>query len=213
MPIQFFGYTIYEPVTVVTDILLALFCFFLSSRLNKAGNIWWLFFLAVGFSNLMGGIGHGLYEQTDNVVQLFARLFGIMSVLGAGVATLKRFPSGAKKSTATGLVLLNYLVFTTWLLTNNTFTHVKWNATIGLGIFVALSYLYIYVKSKNTKELLVTLGILILALAAVVHSTGFSAGVNFNHNDLGHVIMFFGMFSIYKGVLSNEKDQPVYSTA
>jgi hypothetical protein len=212
MLIHFFGYTIYEPVTVLTDVLLGLFCLFLSARLRKEDNIWWIFFLAVGFSSIIGGAGHGLYVEKDNVVQLFARLLGIISVLGAGVATLSRFPRSAKKNTATGLVLLNFFVFAIWLLINNTFSHVKWNATLGLGIFVALTYLYMYLKNKNAQALLVTIGIMILALAAIVHSLEFSAGEFFNHNDIGHVIMSFGMYSIYKGVIANEKNQPSLAT-
>jgi hypothetical protein len=213
MLIHFFGYTIYEPVTVLTDVLLGLFCLFLSAKLKKDGNMWWLFFIAVGLSNFLGATGHGLYVEKDNVVQLFARLFGIISVLAAGLATLSRFASGIKKNTAIGLVIVNYFVFTIWLLSNNNFAHVKWNAALGLGIFVAFSYLYIYLKSKNSKELLVTMGIFILAMAAAVHSIEFSAGEFFNHNDIGHVIMFFGMFTIYKGVLANEKTQPSYATS
>lgn len=210
MLIHFFGYTIYEPVTVLTNVLLALFCLILSTRLKRDGNLWWVFFLAVGISNILGSLGHGLYAEKDNIVQLFARLFGILSVLGAGIATLQRFSRGFKKSAATAFVLLNFVIFSGWLLFNNTFEQVKWNATIGLGIFVAFSYVYIYLKNRNSKELLVTLGILILAMAAIVHTIGFSAGEFFNQNDIGHVIMFFGVYSMYKGVLSHEKTQPVY---
>lgn len=175
--------------------------------------MWWMFFLTVGLSNLLGALGHGLYAEKDNIVQLFARLFGIASVLGAGIATLARLPDGARKKTATGFVVLNFMVFAIWLLIENTFAHVKWNATFGLGIFVAFTYLFIYLKNKNLQELLVTLGIVILALAAIVHSLEFSAGEFFNHNDIGHVIMFFGMYSIYKGVLAHEKNQPSYATS
>jgi hypothetical protein len=213
MLIHFFGYTIYEPVTVLTDVLLGLFCLLLSAKLKRDNNLWWIFFIAVGLSNFLGAVGHGLYAEKDNIVQLFARLFGIISVLAAGLATLTRFTKGRKRSTAKALVLVNYFVFTIWLLSNNTFAHVKWNATLGLGIFVAFSYLYMYFKSKNSKELLVTMGIFILAMAAGVHSIEFSAGEFFNYNDISHVIMFFGMFTIYKGVLANEKTQPAFATS
>jgi len=64
--IDIFGITIWEPVTMLTDIILAIFCFYFYRRISKAKSTergkWYFaqFFLWMSINTFLGGVmGHG----------------------------------------------------------------------------------------------------------------------------------------------------------
>lgn len=211
MPIQFLGLNIYEPVTVVTNIILAMFCFVWFAKLKKQRRMYWpYFFLFIAVANTLAAFGHGLYTSVNNPVQLGSRVLAMNAFLFAGVDSAMRF---SKRSVSFIVIIMSVLLFVSsliWVIVKNDFTVVKWNGVIILLGLVGGTMAYGYFAKQQRKDALVLSGILVNGLAAVVHTLGISYNEWFNQNDIGHLLMIFGLYLIFKGT---EDASPEFQTS
>lgn len=201
MPIQVLGLNIYEPATVLTNIALAMFCFAWFIKLKKQSRRFWpYFFLFISIATILGAVGHGLYEHNDNPALLISRIFAMNAFIFAGLDMSKRYESRTR-SFLVAFVSIGVFTFSfLWILFKNDFSVVKLNGIIILLGIVGGTTAYGYFVNKQAKDALILGGVLINALAAVMHSLKISFNVWFNHNDIGHILMIFGLYLIFKGI-------------
>jgi hypothetical protein len=201
--------SIAEPVSCITDIILAgvSYYFFVRLRYLKNSAIaekhWASFFLFFGHSTFSGGLAHAICDRISNpaydLVWLSMQLFSGAAVFYALNAAIRSEikHKGQQKYflLATNIQLLIFLPCVFY------FMHFK---VVEVNLFISLvALLYIYIISFQTNwvhRALIGLGFLISGFTVYVHYKKVSLAWWFNHNDIAHVIMYLSLILIYKGV-------------
>jgi len=200
MPITFFGFTIYEPMTVLTNLILAFMCWWIYEQQKEGNRNWAYFFLFLSLSTLSAAVGHGYSELLDNPVKFFSRAFALVSVYFGGFASIQILGREQLRLVLKWVLLIQSVVFFAWLVMDNTFLPIKFNSILGLGIIVLGIHLHSLATNKDTRDMWIVLGIIINASAAIVNTYKWNLSPNFTYHDIGHVIMMIGIIVMYQGV-------------
>ena len=191
--------TIHEPMTMLTDYLLAgvtgYFCFqILKNYKNEKSRLYWsLAFAALALAALLGGTHHGfaleaLWKPAVLVagVASFGMLAGSAYASTAGVARKTLLIAAAAK-------LLGYWA---WMLGHAEFIYVI--ADTGSSI-VAVAVLH-SLRFRDDFSKWILAGVALSLAAAGVQAGHLAPHRHFNHNDLYHAIQIAAMFFFYRGV-------------
>ena len=179
-----------EPVTVLTDCLLAAVCFFLGARLTRRSSLWALAFIALGTAALLGGTWHGFWQSgllwRTTTLAVGVASFGM--VAGSAVATTH----GALLRLLLGFAAVKLAVYSLWMLRHDDFIWVVADTGIAL-VVVALLY-----ACRFNGWMLA--GVAVSITAGLLQASGVALHTHFNHNDLYHVVQTLAMFVLYKGL-------------
>ncbi|MEQ1796323.1 MAG: hypothetical protein ABL872_00155 [Lacibacter sp.] len=210
--IHLFGITILEPFTVLTNLLIALACFYAYYGLKKRGlnqsfthRYIGYFFLLIGWATIIGGvIGHAFLYATG----LYGKIPG-WYISMAGVAAFERAVIShsrplMNKNVGRFFSVLNIfeiLTFMTLSLVKLDFLYVELHATYGLVVVVFSFELYVYLKTKEK-----AFQYLLYATAAGVgailcHALKLSLNRWFNYNDISHLFMAVSILFYYRFAL------------
>lgn len=216
--IELFGLRIDEPITVLTDMMVAAVGFIayfstISSSNSRAVQLYRYFFLFTAFSTLVAGfIGHAFAYKVGFEWRMIGWSFGIASVAFAQFAVLQHTIESIGEKAALILRIFNVIeliVIVFILAFYRTFIIVEIQAAIGLVLMVLMLESIHYNKTKSSFSLGLIIGIGITILAVISHVAKLAVSNWFNHMDLGHVLMAIALFVMYKGLQSEQKLNPV----
>jgi len=198
-----------EPITTLTDLLLATICFYAFFRVRKlhyTGRIKWYFkyyFLTLGLGAASGGFfGHAfLYRLTDGwkMVSWILTLGSVALIAHAlieiaGPMFRPWFPKLLSRFNI--LIFALALFYTLWTMA---FSPVKYYTIYGMLVVVG-SFSYILYRKTGSRGMLILLGAVGVGfLSAIVFSFEWGLSPWFNHKDISHVILSISAFSFYKG--------------
>ncbi len=200
-PIHLFGILLQEPITVLTDILVALICFYAYYELKQRGGgkvvdrFFIHYFLLTGIGTFMAGVlGHGFTYVFGNLGKIPGWVFSMIgiylferiSIIQAGNNQIIK--SGTKKILGY-FIILKLIIMLPFILYTQDFILVQVFSAIGLLLIVAILNVLIYFKNKALFSKWILLGVFLLIIAASVFGTRLSISPWFNHNDIGHVFM------------------------
>lgn len=210
--VKWFGITILEPSTVLTNLMIAIACFYAYRNLKKkklnvtkTQRYISYFFLFMGFATIIGGVlGHAFLYVTG----LYGKIPGwYISMTGVALFERAAITHGRpymNRKVGQYFSILNYLeiiTFMTLSLVNLNFIYVEAHAFYGLFIVVFCFEFFVYLKSKDPsfRYLLIATGFGILA--ALFHA--FRLGINkwFNYNDVSHLAMTAAILFYYHAAL------------
>lgn len=202
--LSFSGFTIHEPVTAFTNLILCVFCIVCAFNTHRVGaGMWTNFFFAMALATFAGALGHGLYDHESSNIQLFSRMCAIISVFFAGMASARWITNRTIKIVTRSLISVQLLVALFLILKSNDFIIVAINGTVGFGVIILLIHLQLYFRNV-TGSIFILSGIVVNALAGMVHKFSLAPHKWFNHNDLSHIIMIPGLFLFSKGAIGIE---------
>jgi hypothetical protein len=214
-PIDLFGLRIEEPITMATDFLVGIVCFYALFRLmqKKKKNqvkgdptvfqFLKYFFLLMGISTILGGLlGHG-FNYALNIywklpywgVSMFSVALAERAVIVYSAGLTK--PFYAKFFRWLNLIELATFVLISYLTLD--FIFVVIHSAYGLLIIVGLFHGYIYIMTKHTGAKLFLIGVFVSLIGAVCFLTKFGFGHWFNHLDISHALMAISGWFFYKG--------------
>ncbi len=187
--------TVSEPVTLVTDYILAgvtaWLCFLLwKQRGSQRSRRWWtIAFGALALGALLGGTWHGFLQSgllwKATVLTLGAASFAMLA--GSAFAVL----SGPPRTMVLVLASVKFLVYAAVMLVRDEFIFV----VVDTGVtFAAVAALHLWKWSAW-----IVAGVALSVLGALVQASGLAPHRHFNHNDLYHVIQVAAMFLYYRG--------------
>jgi urea transporter len=200
--------TITEPMTLLTDYLLAALVFYFAFRLfHAAGRSgqssvrWWA--TAFAFSALAGVTGgtyHGFHSQLGAAVGLglwkvtvyAIGIAGLSLLFGAALSSLRR----SLRLWVLAAAILEFLVYAVWMANHNDFRFVIYDYAPVLVVVLFLQFLRLG-REKSAPWILG--GILLSFAAAGVQASGFDPAPNFNHNDLYHLVQMGAFYLLYRG--------------
>jgi hypothetical protein len=179
-----------EPMTVLTDYVLAGVSAWLGFKLLRSSRFWALAFFALALAALLGGTWHGFMKSAflwkATTLSVGVASFGM--VVGSALATT----SGIALRLLVGFAALKLLAYTAWMLGHDDFIWVIADTASALLIVGVL-----HVWRLNGWMLA---GVAVSILAGLAQASGISLHPHFNHNDLYHVIQIAAMFLLYNGL-------------
>jgi hypothetical protein len=195
--------------TILTDWMLAVFSIIFGFRLLKESNpdliqkFWAIFFFLLGVASIFGGIGHGFVFYVGPACNLTAWTLSGIGVFCAEMAALQLIENSKFRSSSRFFVYSQLLVMLVSVFYFQNFQTVLFNSIVGLLVVAMPLNFFHYNKHKDSRSLLVTLGIISNIVPALIHAFKISINEWFNANDISHVVMIFCFYLLFKGA----KDQ------
>jgi len=213
--VNLFGITILEPITLITDTILAIICIVLFvkiTKLNKKNYLsrnWRGFFIWFGISTFLAGLGHGLMDYTGKWLLIAAWIIsGLVPYFNEAAAVMRV----AKKPLRRGLmyfILFELLAVSLLVLFTQKFIFVTINSVFAVAGIVLFIRGRDFILTKNEHSKFIILAIFVGFLSAVTHTLKLSVSEWFNHKDVSHVILMASLLLFYKGakgeILANEQ--------
>lgn len=200
-----------EPITTMTDLIMAGICFYAYYRIKqqestgKYKRYFKYYFLTLGLGTLAGGLlGHAFLYSLPPAWKLVSWVFTLLSVaiLSHALIELSKplFKPGFSKlvSRVNFLILSMALLYTLYTLA---FSAVKYYAIFGMFIVVGSLSLLIHQKTDIRGALKLAIGVGVGLLSAIIFSFEWGLGPWLNHNDISHLILSFSAISVYQGAV------------
>lgn len=209
--IYIFDIRIDEPVTTLTDLLVAgvsLFAFFqlmkrpAESRLHHYLRF---FFLGMGLSTIMGGvIGHGFLYLFSAPWQLPGWLAGMFAITLLEQASIEQsrkliWPDLSKLLTCLNIIESISLMIITILTID--FIFVVTHTAFGLLFIVAPLQIFLRIQTRNTGRTWFLVAISITAISTPIFINQWIIHHWFNHLCICHTLIALSMWFFYKGSL------------
>lgn len=205
--VRFLGITIFEPVTILTNVLLSSYCIYCFLKMNAKGyhlaTLWAWFFLLIGLSSFVGSFAHGAHFQLGSLffqVALFiTNAVSLVAIFFCFKAanTYANIHKSPPKKRYTYFVIAWILVLLIFTIIYNNFVLIKIHAGIVLMYSLIVHYLTYRRQQKGSGWIVA--GILIAFLSIIVHSLRISVSDWFNYKDIAHCIMLFSLIALFKG--------------
>jgi hypothetical protein len=205
------GFRIYEPVTILTNLVFCALCVVYFRQLSRFSHAYgfqmaW-FILLMGTSSLLGAVAHAVHYQLGNV--FFETVFFLMNALSLfSIYFCFRAPytyyhlDKNPPRKYINLAILWVLVLLVYSFINGNFLLIKIHAGITLTYSFVVHYMGYRRKQERGSAWIVS-GIGVAFLSIISHSMRFSIHEWFNYKDISHVIMIFSLGIIYKGIRLN----------
>ncbi len=197
-----------EPMTVLTDYLLALVAAGLAARLIQAARaggersvlLWGVALGATAVAATAGGTYHGFAPGPEGGWLPVWK----MTVYAVGVAaasmlagTLIAAISGALRRVLLGAVALKLCLYAAWMTVHNDFRWVIYDYAPSM---FAVLLLAVAVRRTVRGAGWIAAGVIVSFVGAAVQRSGFDLVPHyFNHNDLYHVIQIGAIYLFYRG--------------
>ncbi len=209
--IEFFGVTVTEPMTMLTDYLIAFAsCWFAVQLIFSSRNrqylcrrAWGLSFLLIGVGAILGGTSHGLakYLNDDAMSAIWtATLASVGPSMALAVAgtVMSSVSKHNLRRVLHSLNVFGLLTYAIWIVSHDSFLSVIIVTVVSLGT-VALLQAWALVTQKPDSAKWLIAGVFISFSSAAIQRSGIDLHVHFNHNDLYHTVQLLGLYLLYRG--------------
>ncbi|MGZ3862199.1 MAG: DUF6962 family protein [Bacteroidia bacterium] len=203
------GLEIQEPMTTLTDLVVAAVCFYAFAKLRhlkspeSSFSYFRYFFLFMGISTTLGGIiGHGLLHYLSFAWKTpgwVAGMFSVALMERGAIMHARHLMNPLIGKVFDYLNIIELCIFMFIAFYTLKFGYVEIHATYGLLLSLFLE-IFIFVKRKDEGSKLIMYGVLISAGAAVTHIAKISIHTWFNYFDLSHMFMAASCYVFYLGV-------------
>jgi hypothetical protein len=198
------GVSIHEPMTVLTDLFIAVFAitfyFQLKNKTDAVTRNWSYFFLFMGISTVTGSCSHAFFAVHEGGLYksfwLPMQVINGFAIYSAQQATLISALEGSVHQTKwKHSYLIQLVVFILALFYIQKYMVSIIENAIGLIPIMILHYQY-----KRSYAKMIANGIAISFITAFVNLGKLSLHAYFNYNDIAHVFIMISLYVIYKGV-------------
>ena len=203
--IEFLGLELADPLTFISDILMAGFCAFFGHRLfhdlkSKYAKLSAYFFLFLGVSAFLGGTSHLLDLYLGKTPHLIAWTLQGVSILFFQLASLRLLPSAKVKFFLRALIFSFFGIFIAQIFSVQHFDVVKVNSIVGLIGFVSCIHIYKYFESGDKTYLRIPLTIILFAGPALIHSFGLNFNKWIDQNVISHLLLLPCYYLLYTSI-------------
>lgn len=207
--IEIFDIVIREPVTSLTDVLVAVVCLVAYFKLrqmslrNEVHRLFMYYFLTMSMATFLGGvIGHAFLEYLPFLAKIPGWITSMLSVALLERTVIQYTRSIVSPKLGNFLAWVNIIELLTFMilaLATLNFQFVLAHAAYGMGIVVLGFSIFIYrtEKSLGSKQMLWAVAFCIVGATFFVFKIGIDKW--FNHVDISHVFMMIASVLYYKG--------------
>ncbi|MBI1225343.1 MAG: hypothetical protein GC192_08920 [Bacteroidetes bacterium] len=212
--IDFFGLRVDEPITMLTDLLVTVVCWFAFRQLGKMrhplpvgkGSIHRLlrgYFLTMGMATLLGGlIGHSFNYALGihwKIPGWYISMFSVAFLERASI--FHTFPL-IRPRLAQFFAVLNIVELLFFLIISvatMNFYFVMGHAAYGILIVTGGFQGFVFFKTRHEGSKQFLRGVITATIGALFFVNEWAIGVWFNHMDIAHVTMALGCWFFYLG--------------
>lgn len=209
---EWFGLTILEPTTMLTDFAISAVAWWASWQLlfhvrhrpHRCRRLWGIGLLFIGLGALFGGLSHGFaayLDDTADAVIWKSTVYAIgLSMVFAVAGSISGSPLGA--TTSRSFCVLNviaFVLYAAWMIGHDDFLYVIYYYVPAMLCIAAL-HGRAHLKYRSDGAAWIMSGVVVTLLGAVVQQSKISLHLHFNHNDLFHVIQIIGLALFFRGV-------------
>ncbi|WMN05978.1 hypothetical protein QYS48_31165 [Marivirga arenosa] len=203
--IEFLGLELADPLTFVSDILMASFCAFYGHKLfhehkAKYAKLASFFFLFLACSSFLGGSSHLFDLYLGKTPHLIAWTVQGVSILLFELASLKLLADSKFKIFLRAAIFAFFGIFISQIFFIQHFDVVKMNTSIGLLGVVSIIHIYKYFQERNRAYLNVPLAIILFAGPALIHSFGINYNKWIDQNVISHILLLPCYYLLYTAV-------------
>ena len=206
--VEWFGVTILEPFTVLTNLIMAAACLYAYRNLKKekltltkTQRFMSYFFLLVGIATIIGGVaGHAFLYVTGLYGKIPGWYIGMAGVALFERAAIAHGSPYMNKKVWQFFSVLNYveiLTLMTLSLIKLNFIFVMIHCFYGLFIVVFCFETFVYRKTNDPSYKYTAIATAFGFLAVICHVFKFSINKWFNYNDLSHIAMTVAIIFYY----------------
>ncbi len=206
-----FGIRIDEPMGTLTDVIVALVCFFAFYQLNKRNlpgrsQLYFrYYFLLMGIATLSGGlIGHGFLYALHFGWKLPGWVIGMISVALVERSAIAHASPLIRNRIGKFFFVVNLielLAIISVTMTTLDFTWVQLHSGYGLLAIVATFHGYTYYRTGDKGSLVIIAGVAITAIASFVFVNKLSIHTWYNYLDISHTLLAIAAYVMYRGGL------------
>jgi len=210
--VQWFGLTIHEPTTMLTDLTITVVALLLARKLlfddrhnrYRSRFLWGIAFLFIGLGALLGAVSHGLAAYLGDAADTAiwkgtVYSIGLSMVFALG-GTLDGAPLAAGVRRFFWLLnVIAFLVYAIWMIGHDDFLYVIYHYVPAMLLIAAIQVWALFGKESDGASWVLA-GVGVTLFGAVVQQSGFSLHTHFNHNDLFHVIQVIGLLLFFRGI-------------
>ncbi|MBL4658269.1 MAG: hypothetical protein JKX73_09735 [Flavobacteriales bacterium] len=212
---EIFGIRVMEPVTSVTDILVAVVCFYAYWRLKKANvatrsaKYMQIYFLTMGFATFFGGmIGHAFLYAVNEYWKLLGWYISMISVAVIERSAIQYARRLIKPALGRAFMIINIVELLTFMIITAVTLHFRFvqvHAAYGFLVVVFSFHLFTYWKTKDEGSKMFLRSISVLFVAAFIFNYPVVLHEWFNHRDFAHILMAIGTYLFMLGTLKFEQ--------
>ena len=218
--INILGVRIDEPMATLTDVILAVVCFFAYYKLTRKKNLaksqmyFRYYLLMMGVATFLGGvIGHGFLYALSFGWKLPGWVISIFSVALIERSSISHAQYLIKPKIGNFFLVFNIIemiaVLAITLMTLD-FKWVQFHSGYGLLVIVAAFHGYTYYRTRDKGSLITVAGVAITSIASIVYSFKLSLHTWFNYLDISHTLLAIAAYVLYLGAINHPKrDAPV----
>jgi len=205
------GIRIDEPVTMLTDILVSLVCFYAFFKLRRKKDTLGLsfyfrcFFLLMGIAAFSGGVvGHG-FAYAINEYWKWSYWVLSMFAVAIGERAAIKYSAGLTKPIYNKIFrwmnIIELAIFMIISLCTLEFLFVLIHSAYGILLITGTFYGFVYFKTRQKGSRLYLVGIAWSLMGSIIFLTQTGFGKWFNHLDISHVLMSITGMYFYKASL------------
>ncbi|MEO9965336.1 MAG: hypothetical protein ABJF11_06095 [Reichenbachiella sp.] len=217
--IEWLGLQITEPMTWITNWLVAIACFVFGHRLfydekaDLSQKFWALFFFFIGLASIAGGTAHGFINYVGPKFHQMAWLLSGISIFCAQLAVLPMIENSKVRVFVRIFSYVQLMVMSASVLVFQHFSSVLIDSVVGLiGVVIPISIAH-YLKNKDRRSILIIVGVLSNLIPAAIHLMKISINQWFNFNDISHVVMIGCFYIMYQGASIKSLEEVSSATA
>ncbi len=215
-----FGIRIDEPMATLTDVVVALVCFYAFYQLNKrklpGRSQMYLryYFLLMGIATFLGGfIGHGFLYALSFAWKLPGWCISMVSIALVERSAIAHARSLIKPGIGKFFLVFNLIELATIMTITMVTLDFKWvefHSGYGLLAIVTSFHVYTYYRTKDKGSLTIIGAVAISCVASLIFMYKIAFHTWFNHLDISHTLLAVSAYVFYLGALRLEKreDKP-----
>jgi hypothetical protein len=203
--VTWFGMDLLEPMTGITDILIAVFCTYFGVKLyrkskKKIATYWSLFFFVMAVATFIGGFAHAFLNYLGPNAHLVSRSLTVFGLFFAEMASFLTIVRLKLRNSLIFVSVLKMIIVLYFIILHNDFVIVKINSLISLIGIVYIIHIVSYFKDKNYTGKMISAAIGCGILAALVNTFKLSLHQWFSYHDVAHMFMIGSFYFFFKGV-------------
>lgn len=196
-----------EPMTTLTDYVLAVLAAWLAIRLtrespaSRARRLLAVSFWSIGIAALAGGTLHGFVLYLGDAIRVLLWKLTVMAI-GASAFTFVAASAHASLRAKPRRILIaaglaQLLVYTAWMVQHDDFVWVIVNYVPQMIVVLTLQLVRMHRGAAGADWLIA--GLLVTLAGAAIQASGLALHRHFNHNDLYHVVQMGGLLLLNRG--------------
>ncbi|MCI5072783.1 hypothetical protein MRY82_07590 [bacterium] len=214
--ITVFDFKIFEPVTALTDIVVAIVCFWACYQLHKLSlkksshQSFKVYFLLMAFATLYAGIfGHALFPYLSMNWKIPGWILAMLSLTfleRASILQTRGFVNHRFLLLLTYLNIIEFIVFFVLVLWTQEFKFIEIHSGYAFLCVVLPLNIYFYLRTKHDACKYFFYGIGFSGLAVLTFNLVIGFHAWFNHIDLSHCLLAIAAYFFYLGAKRVNKE-------